>query len=150
MGEERESKPLQAPIFVLADDDREAANRIMQLLGTEWYVIPVSEPHQVVRYAKQFAPRAILLADPISYPKGGAARLLQKLLDEVSSPIVILTEDTDPESVARWKRMGAAHCVPHPTRAGKRFEALRALVQGYALQSSAGEASGGAGKDKRG
>ena len=86
-----------APIFIIADDDREAIEHIQKRLNIEWYYVPIWETRLVVRYAKHFATTAIFLADPIDYSDGGAARLLQDLLDQVGRPVVILSEVWSPE-----------------------------------------------------
>jgi FixJ family two-component response regulator len=109
------TEPL-APIFIVADDDEKACAQLMSLLGLDWTYIPVTDPRRVIRYARQFATTAILLSDQIAYPDGGAARLLQRLLDEVGKPVLILAELWDPELALKWKRMGACDCLPHPTR----------------------------------
>ena len=124
-----------APIFIVADEDRQAATRLMAMLPSQWYFVPVSDPAQVVQYADQFATTAVFLADPTNYGRGGTARLLQDLLDQVGKPVVILTEDWNPEVRDRWKRMGAYECAPHPTRAGHRTQTLKDLVQQIVLAS---------------
>ncbi len=123
-----------APIFILADDDRDASAQLVRLMGSEWFVIPVYEPPLIAKYARQFATTAILLADPIEYPQGGSARLLQLLLDEVRKPVVILAEAWDPGRADRWKRMGAYNCIPHPTRVAHRVEELRSQMQELTLR----------------
>jgi hypothetical protein len=122
-----------APIFVIADDDREAIEHIQRRLNVEWYYIALWETRLVVRYAKHFATTAIFLADPIDYPDGGAARLLQDLLDQVGKPVIIMSELWSPEVATRWKRMGAAACIAHPTRCDARMEGLRSMMESFAL-----------------
>src|SRR5436190_20170956 len=95
----------RAPVFVLVDDDREASQRIALVLPGDWFFVPVVQPGLAVRYAKRFSPTAVLLSEPVEYPRGGAARLLQELLDEVDRPVIILTEDASPHCAARWRRM---------------------------------------------
>jgi FixJ family two-component response regulator len=129
------SKPL-APIFILADDEQEAVDRMMSLLGSAFFYIPVTRLTEAVKYAKQFATTAVFLAEPINYPRGGAARLLQELLDETGKPVVILSEDWHPGVARKWKRMGAIDCIPHPTRMGRRMECLRGKMQNFALQEA--------------
>jgi DNA-binding NtrC family response regulator len=126
-----------APIFIIADDNREAIELIQRMLNVEWYYIALWETRLVVRYARHFATTAVFLADPIGYPDGGAARLLQELLDQVGKPIVILSELWSPETAAKWKRMGAADCIPHPTRFDERMEGLRLKMQEFALNGPA-------------
>ena len=126
-----------APIFIIADDDRSAIERLIRVLHFEWFYIPIWEACLVVRYAAHFATTAVFLADEIDYPEGGSARLLQQLLDQVGKPVVILTEAWNPEQTERWKRMGAADCIPHPTRFDHRAEGMRAKMQEFALQSVA-------------
>lgn len=121
-----------APIFLVADDDREALDRLLALLNGQWFYIPVREARHVVGYAKQFATTAVLLSDGIRYPDGGSARLLQHLLDQVGKPVVIMSELWDPEVQAKWKRMGAADCIPHPTRLEGRMDVLFAKIQDLA------------------
>lgn len=123
-----------APIFILADDDREAVDRMMSLLGSEWFFIPVTRLRDAVKYARQFATTAVFLAEPIDYPKGGSARLLQELLDVVGKPVIILSEDWRPGVATKWKRMGALDCLPHPTRSGRRLTAVRTKIQELAHQ----------------
>jgi hypothetical protein len=125
--------PPVAPIFILADDDREAIELIQKRLHLEWYYIPIWETRLVVRYSEFFQPIAVFLADPINHPDGGAARLLQDLLDRVGKPVVILSETWSPEVVAKWKRMGASDCIPHPTRFVERIEGLRSKMEDFAL-----------------
>ncbi len=117
------SEPL-APIFIIVDDDEKASAHLMSLLGLDWTYIPVTDPRRVIRYARQFATTAILLSDQIAYPDGGAAKLLQRLLDEVGKPVIILAELWDPELALKWKRMGARDCLPHPTRPRLRAKLL--------------------------
>ena len=124
----------RAPVFVLVDDDREASQRIALVLPGDWFFVPVFHPGRAVRYAKQFAPAAVLLAEPVDYPRGGAARLLQELLDEAERPVIILTEDPSPRSAARWRRMGASACVPHPTRSFRRMDALQETLADFIAQ----------------
>lgn len=130
-----------APIFILADDDREAIELIQKRLHVEWYYIALWETRLVVRYAKHFATTAIFLADPIDYPDGGAARLLQDLLDRVGKPVIVLSELWSPEIAAKWKRMGATDCIPHPTRCEIRIEGLRCAMETFALGRAAGARS---------
>ena len=122
-----------APIFIIADEDREASGRMVGSLTPDWYYIPVADPKFVVKYAKQFATVAILLADELPYPQGGTARLLQDLLDEVGKPVVILAELWDPGVAEKWKRMGAYDCIPHPTRTRERIKVLRGTLRKLAL-----------------
>lgn len=133
----RRSSPRLAPIFVFADTDREASERIFEHLHGEWCYIPVSNPQLVVHYARQLATTAVFLAAPIGYPRGGAAALLQKILDEVGKPVVIMLEDWSPEEKTRWQRMGATDCIPHPTRLNSRLSVLRAKLQELALEAAA-------------
>jgi DNA-binding NtrC family response regulator len=127
------SAPAVAPIFILADDDREAIELIQRMLNVEWYYVPIWETRLVVRYARHFATTAVFLADPIEYPDGGAARLLQDLLDRVGRPVVILSEVWSPETAEKWRRMGAADCIPHPTRFNERMEGLRMKMEEFSL-----------------
>jgi DNA-binding NtrC family response regulator len=122
-----------APVFIIADDDREAIEGIVRRLNYEWYYIPVWETRLVVRYAGHFQTTAVFLSDGVRYPEGGAARLLQMLLDRVAVPVVILAEVWSPDTVERWKKMGAADCIPHPTRVERRIEGLRAKMEEFAL-----------------
>lgn len=131
------SPPPVAPIFILADDDREAIEHIQRRLNVEWYYVPIWETRLVIRYAKHFATTAVFLAEPIDYPDGGAARLLQDILDQVGKPVVILSEAWSPETAERWKRMGAVDCIPHPTRFDDRIEGLRAKMQDFAIHQAA-------------
>jgi len=130
MAEERVIPPA---IFILADDDGEAMRRICYSLTSEWYFVPVWQPERVVRFAKRFSARAVFIADRVEYPRGGAARLLARVVDEVGTPVVILAELWEPKVRAKWKRMGAADCIPHPTRTRERMELLRAKMQEFAL-----------------
>jgi len=123
-----------APVFVVADDDRDALDRLLSMLSTQWYYIPVRSGRSVIRYARQFSATAIFLSDSIGYPDGGAPRLLQDLIDRVGKPVIILAEDWSPDVAARWKGWGAAGCIPHPTRSGQRLEALRASMQEFVLK----------------
>jgi hypothetical protein len=118
-----------APIFIIADDDREAIEHIQRRLNVEWYYVPIWETRLVIRYAKHFATTAIFLAEPINYADEGAARLLQDLLDQVGKPVVILSEVWSPEIAAKWKRMGATDCIPQPTRFVERIEKLRSKME---------------------
>ncbi len=124
-----------APIFILADDDREAVGRLVQWLPRDWYYIPVTEPERVVKYAQEFATTAIFLADRMNGRTQDVRRLLQSLLDEVGKPVVILSELWGPEVVDRWKRMGATDCLPHPTRSEERFKLLRGKMQELTLDT---------------
>ena len=125
MGEEKLPADGLAPVFVLIDDDREASQKITAVLPGDWLFVPVAQPSVAIGYARHFAPTAILLAEPLDYPRGGAARLLQELLDEVGKPVIILTEDWSPDVAAHWQRMGASNCIPHPTRSLRRMDVLR-------------------------
>lgn len=126
-----------APIFILADDDQEAVNRILESIHQEWTYIPVANPRNVVRYSKELSVTAVFLAAHMAFPRGGAAALLQNLLDEVGKPVVIMAEEWSPETAERWRRMGAADCIPHPTRQDARMEGLRAKLQDLALAREA-------------
>jgi chemotaxis response regulator CheB len=121
---------LKGPVFILADDDRAAADSISGKLFPECYfIIQVTNPRHVRNYAKRLNPQAIFLAEPIEYPKGGAEALLNRLLEEVGTPVIILSELWTSESAERWRRLGAQDCIPHPTRSGLRLEVLRAKIQ---------------------
>jgi FixJ family two-component response regulator len=124
-----------APIFVFADDDREALEQLLAMLAADWFYIPVTRMNEVVKYAKEFATRAIFLSEPIDYPRGGAARLLQELLDQVGKPVVILTEHWDPGVARKWKAIGASDCLPHPTRTDQRLKVLRKKIEEFALRT---------------
>jgi hypothetical protein len=87
----------------------------------------------VLSYAKRMNPKAIFLAEPLEFPKGGAPALLKRLLVEVDAPVIILAELWTPDAAEQWKRLGAADCLPHPTRIDQRLEVLRAKMQGIAL-----------------
>lgn len=136
------SEPRPAPIFILADDDRGAIDRILERLHPEWYYIPVTNPSLVLKYAKRIGTTAVFLAEPMEFQKGGAAALLQRLIDEVGKPVIILTERWSQSAVELWKRMGAADCLPHPTRFDQRIELLRAKMQDLALSSHSKSPSG--------
>jgi len=127
----------KAPIFIVADDDREAGMELACNLPPDWFYVPVDIPNQVERYSQFFATAAILLADEIRYPEGGAARLLQELLDRVQKPVIVLAADWTPEVAAKWRKMGALECVPHPTRSNRRIERLRELILKVVLDWSA-------------
>jgi hypothetical protein len=122
-----------SPIFIFADDDRDALDGIFEHLHDEWCYIRVPTPRLVVQYAKQIAVTAIFLAAPVDFPGGGTAALLQKLLDEVGKPVVILVETWNSRIRTKWKRMGAADCIPHPTRVLSRMKGVRSALQGLAL-----------------
>ena len=124
-----------APIFILADDDRDAVGRMIQWLPRDWYYIPVTEPEMVVKYAREFATTAVFLADRMDSAPQAVPRLLQSLLDEVGKPVVILSELWKPEVADSWKRMGAADCLPHPTRYEERFKLLRSRMQELATMT---------------
>lgn len=120
-----------APIFVVVDDDREALNRLIgTLYPSGCFFISVSDPKQAVRYTDNFATTAVLIADPVEYPQGGTARLLQEILD-LGKPVVILADDWSPEISERWRRMGARDCIPHPTRTRERFKHVARLIQDF-------------------
>jgi FixJ family two-component response regulator len=123
-----------APIFILADDDPQAGAQLIMLLSTQFSFIPVSDSRRVLKTAKDFAITAIFLADGMVYPQGGSAGLLQRLLDEVGKPVVILSELWSPEVVAKWKRMGAEDCLPHPTRSGERVIVMSRKISEFALR----------------
>jgi len=126
----------QAPIFIFADDDRGAVERFLERIHPEWYYIPVTNPRLVLRYAKRVRTSAIFLASPIDYPRGGAAALLQRLIDDVGKPVIILLEEWSQEQCVVWKKMGAADCLPHPTRFVRRLEVVRSKMQDLALSAS--------------
>jgi hypothetical protein len=133
MGPEHLGASPIAPIFIFADHDRQAIERILEALPEEWSYIPVSNPKLVVKYAKRIATTAVFLAAPIDYPRGGAETLLQNLLDDVGKPVILMTESWSPEIRDRWKRMGATDCIPHPTRTQERIATIRRKVQDLAL-----------------
>lgn len=122
-----------APIFILADDDKGALDRIIERLHTEWFYIPVTNPRVVLKYAKRIEVRAIFLADTVDYPRGGTAFILQRLIDEVGKPVIVLAEQWSSETAEQWKRMGATDCLPHPTRFDQRLELLRGKMQELAI-----------------
>ena len=124
----------QGPVFLLADDDKPAADRIASLLYPgSYYIVPVTNPSHVLSYAKRMRPFAIFMAEPISFPKGGALALLRRLIDEVGRPVIVLVELWTPQLVARWKSLGAADCLPHPTRSDQRLELVRSKMQELAI-----------------
>ncbi len=124
-----------APIFILADDDREALQRLTRYLPFDWYYIPIWEAFRVVRYAEHFATTAVFLADGIDYPEGGSARLLQQLLDRAGKPVVVLVEMWSPDVRDHWVRMGAADCLPHPSRLDARMEILKTKMHELAFEA---------------
>lgn len=130
--------PHQGPVFLLADDDRAAADAISGKLYPEYYfIVQVTNPRHVRNYARRLKPSAIFLAEPIEYPKGGASALLQRLLEEVECPVIVLSETYSQESVERWKKLGAAECLPHPTRIAQKLDILRAKMLDLALAAKA-------------
>jgi DNA-binding NtrC family response regulator len=134
----KNSEEWVAPIFILADDDRQATQRILERLHDEWFYVPVSNSRQVVRYAKRFATTAVFLAVPMNYPRGGARALLQQLRDEVAKPVVVMVESLNPEVAERWRKIGAADCIAHPTRFEERMKEFRAKIQELAIQAMPG------------
>lgn len=131
-----QAREWKGPIFLLADDDRNAADAIAHRLYPEcYYIVQVTNPRHIRNYAKRMNPDAIFLADPIHYPKGGTDLLLQRLIDEIGKPVIILSELWSSEIVMTWKRKGAADCLPHPTRIDQRLDLLRAKMQDLALSS---------------
>lgn len=122
-----------APIFVIADDDKEAIDRLVTKLNVDWYYIAAWQKHQVVRYARKLATTAVFLADSFEYPNGGASRLLQDLIDKAGVPVVIMSEVWTEEVAAKWRRIGAAGCIPHPTRCEARIEGLRGKMEEFAI-----------------
>jgi hypothetical protein len=122
-----------APIFIIADDDKDAIDRLVMNLNTDWYYIAVWQRHLVVRYARKLATTAVFLSDSFHYPNGGASRLLQDLIDKADVPVVILAEVWTEDVAAKWKRMGAAACIPHPTRCEARIEGLRCSMEDFIL-----------------
>jgi len=129
-------KTWEGPIFILADDDQAASDRIVSLLYPElFYLVPVTNPRHVLSYAKRLRPQAVLLAEPIEFPKGGAAALLERLIDEAGVPVIVLTEIWTSECAERWRKLGAADCLPHPTRIDQRLEVVRSRMQDLALAS---------------
>lgn len=139
MAGKREGPSPPAPIFIVADDERDAASRLIAMLyPADCFFIPVSDPRQVVRYARSFAISATFLAHPVGFPRGGTGRLLQDLLDQVGKPVIVLAEDWSPESAERWKRMGAHACVPHPTRTRHRLKVLNAVIREFMVAHYSG------------
>jgi len=135
----------QAPVFILADDDRGAVERITELLHPEWFYVTVTKPRLVARYARRLPVTAVFLAAPLEYP-GGTVALLQHLVSAVGKPVIILAEDWSSETATYWKQLGAEDCLPHPTRFNERLEQLRRKMQALALQSSSAAESAGAGR----
>lgn len=131
-----------APIFIIADDDKEAIDRLVLKLNIDWYYIAVWQRHLVVRYARKLATTAVFLADSFGYPNGGAPRLMQDLIDKAEVPVVIMTETWTDEVAAQWRRMGAATCIPHPTRCEARIEGLRSTMEKFALDRAGHAAPG--------
>jgi DNA-binding NtrC family response regulator len=141
------SKEWEGPLFVLADDDHASADRITSLLYPGlFFIVSVVNPRHVLSYAKRLKPRAIFLADPLEFPKGGAAALLHRIIEEVGCPVIILTELWTPEVIDRWKQMGAADCLPHPTRFDQRLEVVRARMQELALTAAPQASTSGSGR----
>jgi hypothetical protein len=90
-----------------------------------------------LRYAKDFATTAVFVAEGIDFSKdGGVERLLQYLLDEVGKPVVILSENWSLEVAAKWRRMGAQDCLPHPTRTHEKFEKLNDKLRELVLAAA--------------
>lgn len=124
----------KGPVFLLADDDRAAADGITGRLFPECYfIVQVTNPRHVRNYARRLNPKAIFLAEPIEYTKGGAPALLQRLVEEMAIPVIMLLENWNQEAVDRWKKLGATDCLPHPTRIDQRLEILRAKMQDLSL-----------------
>jgi len=148
---EDRAKKWEGPIFILADEDQPASDRIVSLLYPELFVIvPVTNPRHVLSYAKRLKPHASFLADPIEFQKGGAAALLERLIDEEGAPVIVLAELWAPEVAERWKRLGAAGCLPHPTRVDQRLELVRSRMQDIALASVPREILTGSPRNGRG
>lgn len=139
MGPSLKPEERRAPIFILADDNREAGMELACTLPPDWFYVPVENPNQVERYSQRFSTTAVLLADEIEYPEGGAERLLQELLDRVGKPVIVLAGDWTPDVATRWKQMGALECVPHPTRSERRVNRLREVILKVVLDSAVPE-----------
>lgn len=123
----------EAPVFIIADDDKGALDRITEYLHPEWYYVTVTKPRLVAKYAKRLPVAAIFLAEPVDYPQGGAPTLLRHLLEAVSTPVIILSERWTPEIAEEWKLRGATDCLPHPTRYHERLDLLRSKMQSLAF-----------------
>lgn len=129
-------KDWKGPVFLLADDDRSAADAITGKLYPEcYYIVQVTNPRHVRSYAKRLAPRAIFLAEPLEYAKGGAEALLRRLTADLQIPVIILSELWSPQVAEVWKSKGATHCLPHPTRHDQRLDLLRSAMQELALDT---------------
>ena len=121
-----------APILILIDDDADAVNRLTgALFPANCFFITVTDPRQGVRYARSLG-TAVLVADPVDYPRGGTARLLQELL-VLEKPVVVLAEDWSPEVADRWMRRGVRDCIPHPTRTRRRLGRLAGVIERFTL-----------------
>jgi PleD family two-component response regulator len=121
------------PVFLLVDQHREAVYRIQQTLQSEWLYIPLCDPNLAVPYAKRLSPTAIFLADPTSFTESETEKLLRALVEEVKKPVVILVELWTPELAKEWKKLGAADCLPHPTRIMGRMNHMNSKMQEFAM-----------------
>ena len=47
------------------------------------------------------------------------------------------------ENAGRWKRLGATHCLPHPTRTGHRLDLFRETLREFTLDAITAAPPGG-------
>jgi len=126
----------RGPVFLLADDDRPAADAITGKMFPECYfIVQVTNPRHVRNYAKRLAPEVVFLAEPLTYP-GGTETLLRRLVEDPGIPVIVLSEVWSPQVSEHWKKRGALDCLPHPTRFSQRFEMLRCAMLDLALAAA--------------
>lgn len=116
------------PVFLIADEDAEASERMTGLLPSNYFYIPVRTAEEALRYFGAFPMAGALLSDAMPFEGGGAGTVLDRLV-ESGGRVVVLTEDSDPLAGVRWRERGAVACLPHPTKALRRLMLLREVVE---------------------
>lgn len=120
------------PVYIVADEDHDACDRMIGMCPADYFYIPVRTGHDALRYYKDFQEgtgvAGVLLADSVRCAGAGAEKALARLVEE-RARVVVLSELPNDATVARWKERGAVNCIAHPTRTSRRMSALRNALQ---------------------
>jgi len=115
-------------VFLVADEDPDASNRMTGLLSPDYFYIPIRTGEDALRYFDQLRPAVALLSDQLPFEGGGAGAVLDRLV-EGGARVVVLTEEPEPATAIRWRERGAFACLPHPTKALRRLMVLREVIE---------------------
>jgi hypothetical protein len=122
----------EGAVFLVADEDAEASDRMTGLFSPDHFYIPVRTGEEALRYFGGMRMAGALLSDALPFEVGGAGAVLDRLV-EGGARVVVLTEEPEPVVAARWKERGAFACLSHPTKALRRLIPLREVLERLAV-----------------